>query len=90
MTIAQIMTGTLRGFLATASATGKLTKRPDVIASMTRVGVPERQIPALAGLELLGSLGLIMGIWKLLKPGQALWCRLLNVSLRSLLSQPIQ
>ena len=63
MTIALVVIATILGLIATVSAVGKLTKRPDVIETMTNVGVPEHLIPALAGLELLGALGLIVGIW---------------------------
>jgi hypothetical protein len=56
----------LGGFLVIAvliSATGKLTKLPDVMKAMSSVGVKEGFIPLLALLEIAGGLGIIGGIW---------------------------
>lgn len=48
--------------IAMVSAMGKLKKMPQVIESMTHVGVKPNQIPLLAYLEILGALGLLIGI----------------------------
>ena len=48
--------------IAIVSATGKLRKMPQVIESMTHVGVKPNQIPLLAYLEILGAVGLLIGI----------------------------
>jgi uncharacterized membrane protein YphA (DoxX/SURF4 family) len=48
--------------IATISAMGKIRKMPQVIESMTHVGVKANQITQLAYLEILGALGLIIGI----------------------------
>jgi hypothetical protein len=53
-------------FLAIAvlfSATGKLTKMPDVMKAMSSVGVEGNVIPLLAILEIAGGLGVLGGIW---------------------------
>ena len=48
--------------IAIVSAMGKLKKMPQVIESMTHVGVKPNQIPVLAYLEIAGALGLLIGI----------------------------
>jgi uncharacterized membrane protein YphA (DoxX/SURF4 family) len=48
--------------IAIVSAMGKLRKMPQVIESMTHVGVKPNQIPLLAYLEIAGALGLLIGI----------------------------
>jgi len=61
----KILAFVLLGLLAVAatlSATGKLRKDPKVIGMMTHVGVKESQIPLLAYLELLGAIGLLVGL----------------------------
>jgi uncharacterized membrane protein YphA (DoxX/SURF4 family) len=44
-----------------ASGAAKLRKSPQVIEGMAHVGVTETQVPVLAGLEILGGLGLLVG-----------------------------
>ena len=63
MTAALIITNALLGLLATGSAAGKLTRNPKVLESLHGVGVTDSQIPKLALLELLGALGLLVGIF---------------------------
>ena len=63
MSTALIIFGAFTGLAATLSGIGKLTRQPKVIATLTGVGVPENRIPLLAALEILGALGLIIGIW---------------------------
>lgn len=50
-------------FIAFGSASGKLTKNRQVLASLRGVGVKDSQVPLLAVLEILGGLGLVAGIW---------------------------
>ena len=63
MTIVLIILTSLLGAVATASALGKLTKKPDIMASMEHVGVNPDMIPVLALLEIFGAIGLFAGIW---------------------------
>lgn len=63
MTIALIIVATLLGLAATVSALGKLRRMPQVVETMHTVGVKDSQIPILAILEILGALGLLIGIW---------------------------
>ena len=63
MTTALIILAGLLGFIAAGSAFGKLKKLPQIVESLTSVGVKPEQMPILAILELLGALGLIVGIW---------------------------
>lgn len=63
MTIALIVLATLLGLAAAGSALQKLRRDPMVMASMRAVGVPESRVPLLAVLEILGAIGLIVGIW---------------------------
>jgi uncharacterized membrane protein YphA (DoxX/SURF4 family) len=48
--------------IAIVSAMGKLRKMPQVIESMTHVGVKPNQIPVLAYLEIAGAVGILIGI----------------------------
>ena len=63
MSIALDIVGGFIGVAVTFSAVGKLTKRPDVTATLSKVGVTPAQMPLLAVLELLAALGLLVGIW---------------------------
>ena len=63
MTLTLTILASLLGFIAAGSAIGKLKKMPQVVESLTSVGVKPEQMPLLATLELLGALGLIVGIW---------------------------
>lgn len=45
------------------SAAGKLTKNPKATEALAAVGVPEARWPVLAGLEVAGAIGLIIGLW---------------------------
>ena len=63
MTIALIVFSSLLTFAAIGSAVSKLKKVPNVITSLTSVGVKESQSPALAWIEIAGGLGIIAGIW---------------------------
>ena len=48
--------------IALVSAMGKLRKMPQVIESLTHVGLKSNQIQLLAVLEILGAIGLLIGI----------------------------
>jgi len=63
MTVALIATASLLGVIATASGIQKLRKDPKVLEVMHSVGVKDSQLPILAGLEIAGALGLLIGIW---------------------------
>ncbi|MGA7834326.1 MAG: DoxX family protein [Acidimicrobiales bacterium] len=63
MKIALDIVAGLLGLAALASAVGKLNKAPAIVESLTSVGVTPPQIPLLASLEILGVLGLVVGIW---------------------------
>lgn len=63
MTIALDIFGALLAFAAIGSAISKLKKVPDVMAALASVDLKPSQIPVLATLEILGGLGVILGIW---------------------------
>lgn len=63
MSIALII---IAGSLAVASVVsgfGKLARHPIPVEVLTRVGVPAARIPVLGVLQILGGLGIIVGIW---------------------------
>lgn len=54
------------GSLAVASVVsgfGKLARHAIPVEVLTRVGVPAARIPVLGALQVLGGLGVILGIW---------------------------
>lgn len=63
MTMALIVMAALLGIAAAGSALQKLRRDPKVLATLHSVGVTDQQVPILAALELLGALGLVVGIW---------------------------
>ena len=63
MTIALAILGGFIGTSITFSAIGKIKRMPGAIESIAHVGVKEKQYNQLAALELLGALGLLVGIW---------------------------
>ena len=58
-----IIFATVLGLVATMSAIGKLRGMPQVKAMLHHVGLGDGQIKGLAVIELLGALGLLVGIW---------------------------
>jgi DoxX-like family len=60
-TAATVVTVVLAAILALA-AIRKLTHREDVVATYTRVGVPEERLNQLAFILLLGAAGLLLGL----------------------------
>lgn len=63
MNIALVIIAALLGIAAVFSAVGKLRGMPQVVQTLNHVGVKDSQIPILAVIELLGALGLLVGIW---------------------------
>ncbi len=63
MFIATAVVAVLLALALVGSAVGKLTRQPKVVEGITGVGVPVERLPALAALELLGAVGLIVGLW---------------------------
>ncbi len=62
MHIASIVLSLFIAVAASFSAMGKLRKDPKVVAIMDHVGVTPKQLPVLAYLEILGALGLLIGL----------------------------
>ena len=63
MSVVLIIVAALLGAAAAGSGIQKLRRDPKVMESMSGVGVGAKQVPVLALLELLGALGLLVGIW---------------------------
>ena len=64
MFIALVVLTVLLAVLAINSAAMKLRKNEQVLASISgTVGVPERHLPVLAGLEIAGAAGILIGQW---------------------------
>ena len=63
MTILLIVLGALLCAAVTASALGKLRGMPQVVQTLTHVGLTPGQIRALGVVMLLGVLGIVAGIW---------------------------
>jgi uncharacterized membrane protein len=61
--MALIIFAALLGVMATVSAFGKLSMKDNVVEMLTHVGLNERQIRLLGTIEILGALGLLIGIW---------------------------
>jgi hypothetical protein len=61
-----IVSAVLAAVLA-ASAAMKLSHRPDIVDRYARVGVPESRLNRLAGILILGAVGLVAGLaWPLI------------------------
>lgn len=63
MNIALIVLAALLGLIATFSAFGKYSMNPKVVENLYHLGLKTQQIRLLATIEILGSLGLLVGIW---------------------------
>jgi uncharacterized membrane protein YphA (DoxX/SURF4 family) len=61
--MALIILATLLGLMATISAFGKLSMNEKAAEMLHHVGLNDRQIRLLGTTEILGSLGLLIGIW---------------------------
>ena len=58
-----IVLASLLGLVATFSAFGKYSMNPRVVDNLYELGLKTRQIRLLGTIEILGSLGLLVGIW---------------------------
>jgi uncharacterized membrane protein YphA (DoxX/SURF4 family) len=64
MFIALVIVTVLLAVICLNSAVMKLRKNEQVLASIHgTVGVPIRQLPVLAGLEIAGAAGILIGLW---------------------------
>lgn len=64
MFIALLVVTVLLAVICLNSAAMKLRKNEQVLASIHgTVGVPLRQLPVLAGLEIAGAAGILIGLW---------------------------
>jgi uncharacterized membrane protein YphA (DoxX/SURF4 family) len=62
--IALVVVTVLLAVICVNSAVMKLRRNEQVLAVIHgTVGVPERQLPVLAGLELAGAAGILVGLW---------------------------
>ncbi len=61
--MALLILATLLGLTATFSAYGKLSMNEKAAEMLHHIGLNERQIRLLGTTEILGSLGLLLGIW---------------------------
>ncbi|ADB54074.1 DoxX family protein [Conexibacter woesei] len=62
MFAATVVLSTLLAVLLTASAASKLARRPQIVASATRVGFPADRLDRLAVILLAGAAGLLLGL----------------------------
>ena len=64
MFIALVVLAVLLAAICLNSAAMKLRENEQVLSSIHgTVGVPERQLPVLAGLEIAGAIGILIGLW---------------------------
>lgn len=64
MSIAYAVVASITALVLVGSAAGKFTKQPPVVENVSvRAGVPLSWFPALATLQALGAVGLVIGIW---------------------------
>ena len=63
MDIILFVSATLLTIASIGSGIGKYAKVPSVVAMLRSVGVKDQTIPLLATLEVLGGLGIVLGIW---------------------------
>jgi hypothetical protein len=62
--IALVVVTALLAVICLNSAAMKLRRNEQVLAVISgTVGVPERQLPVLAGLEIAGAAGILLGLW---------------------------
>jgi hypothetical protein len=62
--IALVITTVLLALISLNSAAMKLRRNEQVLAVIHgTVGVPERHLPTLAGLEIAGAVGILVGLW---------------------------
>lgn len=63
MHLTLIILGTFLGVSIFFSAIGKIKRIPGAVEAIAHVGVKESQYNQLAALEILGALGLLVGVW---------------------------
>jgi hypothetical protein len=65
MSVVTAVVSVLLAALLVFAAARKLSHRPEVVATYTRVGVPEERLNALAALLVAGAVGLVVGLsWR--------------------------
>ena len=62
MFLATVIVSALLAALMTFAAIRKLSHRPEVVATYTRVGVPEDRLDLLASTLLAGAVGILLGL----------------------------
>jgi len=62
MVVVNVIVVILLTLVCVASAAADLTRQPQVVATVTRVGVPGRLVPALGIIKLVGVAGLLIGL----------------------------
>jgi hypothetical protein len=62
MSLVTVIVSALLAASMTFAAIRKLSHRPEVVATYTRVGVPEDSLNLLAAILLAGALGLLLGL----------------------------
>lgn len=63
MNVALIVVAAVLVVGSVASGCGKLTRQPPIVEVLTRVGVAPARIPLLGILQILGAIGVVLGIW---------------------------
>lgn len=63
MNIALVILATLLGLMTAFSAVGKFSKNPKAVDMLRQLGITDSQIRMLGIVEVLGALGLLIGIW---------------------------
>ena len=63
MNIALVILATLLGLVTAFSAFGKFSKTPKAVDMLRQLGITDSQIRTLGIVEVLGALGLLVGIW---------------------------
>jgi uncharacterized membrane protein YkgB len=63
MNIALIVLAALLGLMTTFSAVGKFSMNPKAVDMLHHLGLKDGQIRMLGAIEILGALGLLVGIW---------------------------
>ena len=61
--MALLIFAAILGIMAVVSGLGKLSMKENVVEVLNHVGLNERQIRLLGTIEILGSSGLLIGIW---------------------------
>ncbi|MEE6257407.1 DoxX family protein [Plantactinospora sonchi] len=63
MFVGYVVLALLLAVVLAMSGFGKLTRDPKITASLQKAGVPLHWFPPLAGCEIAGAVGLVVGIW---------------------------